>query len=124
MYEVGVARTFHAAHQLEETPSAAEDHEHDYRVEVVVRGQALNESGMVLDLDHLGSALDACLAHLESARLDSLSDFAGESTTVEMVAQHVWDHVRLTLTPSSPLESLRVTVHESPIAWATVDMEL
>ena len=34
MYEVGVARSFHAAHQLEEAPSAGDHHAHDYRVEL------------------------------------------------------------------------------------------
>ena len=47
MYEVGVARSFHAAHQLEESPSAGEHHEHDYRVDAIVRGDVLEANGML-----------------------------------------------------------------------------
>jgi 6-pyruvoyltetrahydropterin/6-carboxytetrahydropterin synthase len=124
MYEVGVARTFEGAHQLEESPSADEDHEHNYRVEAVIRGEVLGEQGMLLDLDDLGAALDACTRELESAQLESLPAFEGQNTTVEVVAQHVWDHVRELIGPPLHLESLRVTVLESADAWAAVDQVL
>ena len=41
MYEVGVGRSFHAAHQLEESSSAGDHHGHHYRVEAIVRGDVL-----------------------------------------------------------------------------------
>lgn len=125
MFEVGVARTFHALHQLEEdVGSSPHEHEHDYRVEVVVRGEPLPESGMLLDLDLLGAALVECLNELDSTDLDSLAQFAGENTTVEVVAEHIWQHVKEGIDPSSPLHSLRVTVYESADAWASVDRAL
>ncbi len=124
MYEVGVARSFHAAHQLEESPSAGDHHEHDYRVEVVVRGAALDANGMLLDLDALGAAVDGCLAELESVELESLETFEQESTTVENVAEHIWNHVRDLINAPPQLISMRVTVHESADAWASVDQPL
>src|SRR5215210_7504132 len=96
MFEVGVARTFHALHQLieEGADEAEHEHEHDYRVEVVVRGQELQaESGWLLDLDALGAGLAECLGELDSSRLDDLAAFAGRNTTVEVVADHIWQHV-------------------------------
>lgn len=125
MFEVGVARSFHALHQLEaEDPAASHEHSHDYRAEVVVRGERLAENGMLLDLDALGAAVSTCLDELDSADLDTLPAFSGENTTVEMVAEHIWEHVRALLGPSSPLAGLRVTVHESADAWASVDRPL
>jgi 6-pyruvoyltetrahydropterin/6-carboxytetrahydropterin synthase len=124
MFEVGVARSFRASHQLEESDSAGDEHEHDYRVEVIVRGDVLGDNGMLLDLDALGAALDTCLAELESAELESLATFEQQDTTVEIVAQHIWKHVRELLDPPPQLRSLRVTVHESAAAWATVDQPL
>jgi 6-pyruvoyl-tetrahydropterin synthase len=124
MYEVGVARSFHAAHQLEDSASAGEHHEHDYRAEVVVRGDSLDGNGMLLDLDALGAAVDGCLAELESVELESLETFEHESTTVENVSEHIWNHVRELIGAASQLTSLRVTVHESADAWATVDQPL
>jgi len=122
MYEVGVARTFHALHQLEaEGPGDHDEHSHDYRAEVVARASELDESSMVVDLDLLAAAVAECLSELDSVELDALPAFAGRNTTVETVADHVWHHVRERLGPPSTLAGLRVTVYESPDAWASVD---
>ena len=121
MYEVGVARSFHAAHQLDESQSAGEHHEHDYRVEAIVRGDALEANGMLLDLDALGAGMDKCLDELESVELGALEAFEHENTTVENVAEHIWNHVRQLIDPPPQLTSMRVTVHESFDAWASVD---
>ena len=122
MFEVGVARTFHALHQLEaEDPAASHEHSHDYRAEVVARGERLDQDAMLVDLDLLGAALSECLAELDSVDLGSLAAFAGRSTTVETVADHIWTHVRDRLARGSALASLRVTVYESADAWASVD---
>ena len=125
MFEVGVARTFHALHQLDaEDESAGHEHSHDYRAEAVVRGERLAENGMLLDLDVLGAALTECLTELDSADLDTLPAFAGANTTVEMVAEHIWEHVQGRLAAAPALVGLRVTVFESADAWATVDRAL
>ena len=122
MFEVGVARTFHALHQLEaEDPAATHEHSHDYRAEVVARGEHLDENAMLVDLDLLGAALTECLVELDSVDLDSLAAFAGQNTTVETVAEHIWTHVRDRLDLASALAGLRVTVYESADAWASVD---
>ena len=122
MFEVGVARTFHALHQLEaEDPAATHEHSHDYRAEVVARGERLDENAMLVDLDLLGTALTECLAELDAVDLDSLAAFADRNTTVETVAEHIWTHVRDRLALASALSSLRVTVYESADAWASLD---
>ena len=124
MYEVGVARSFHAAHQLEQSSSAGDHHEHHYRVKAIVRGDILQPNGMLLDLDALGAAVAECLDELESVELGSLEMFDHEETTVENVAEHIWNHVRQLIAPPPQLTSMRVTVHESADAWASVDQSL
>ena len=125
MYEIGAASTFHALHQLEEaSDSAGHEHSHDYRVEVVVRGDRLSENGMLLDLDLLRDALATCLGELDAADLDGLPIFSEGSTTVEAVAEHVWTHVAGLVTDAASLRSLRVTVYEAADAWASVDRPL
>ena len=125
MFEVGVARTFHALHQLEaEDPGASHEHSHDYRAEVVARGEDLDENAMLVDLDLLGAALTDCLAELDSVDLGSLAAFAGRNTPVETVAEHIWTHVRDRLARAAGLAGLRVTVYESADAWASVDRPL
>jgi 6-pyruvoyltetrahydropterin/6-carboxytetrahydropterin synthase len=127
VFEVGVAQTFHALHHLEPVEQAGagpEQHDHDYRVEAVVRGESLGETGMLLDLDLLGAALATCLGELDASDLDTFPAFAGRDTTVEVVAGHVWEHLREQVGEAAALESLRVTVYESASAWASVDRPL
>jgi 6-pyruvoyltetrahydropterin/6-carboxytetrahydropterin synthase len=125
MFEVGVARTFQALHALEaEDPAASDEHGHDYRAEVVARGERLDEDAMLVDLDLLGAALSECLAELDSVDLGSLAAFANRNTTVETVAEHIWTHVRDRLGRAPALAGLRVTVYESPDAWASFDRPL
>jgi 6-pyruvoyltetrahydropterin/6-carboxytetrahydropterin synthase len=125
MFEVGVARTFHALHQLEDdAASASHEHSHDYRVEVVVRGVRLDQNSMLLDLDALAAAVAGCLTELDAADLDELPAFEGRNTTVEVVAAYVWTDVRDRLPSVGPLHSLRVTLYESADAWASVDQPL
>ncbi len=119
-----MARSFHAAHQLEDSPSAGDHHEHDYRVEAIVRGDVLAPNGMLLDIDVLGAAVGACLAELESVELESLETFEHENSTVENVAEHIWHHVRQLLDPPLQLTSMRLTVHETGDAWASFDQPL
>lgn len=122
MFEVGVARSFHALHQLEaEDPAASHEHSHDYRAEVVARGEQLDQNAMLVDLDALGAALSACLAELDAADLGTLAAFDGQETTVETVAEHIWSHVRELLAAPPGVLGLRVTVYESADAWASVD---
>jgi 6-pyruvoyltetrahydropterin/6-carboxytetrahydropterin synthase len=122
MFEVGVARTFHALHQLEaEDPAATHEHSHDYRAEVVALGERLDENAMLVDLDLLGAALSECLEELDSVDLGSLAEFAGRNTTVETVAEHIWTHVLDRMDRPPALTGLRVTVYESADAWASVD---
>ena len=122
MFEVGVARSFHALHQLEaEEPAASHEHSHDYRAEVVAHGEQLDQNAMLVDLDALGAALSACLAELDAADLGTLAAFDGQETTVETVAEHIWSHVRELLAAPPGVLGLRVTVYESADAWASVD---
>lgn len=121
MVEVGVARPFRARHRLVLAGGSVHDDAHDYRVEAVVRGPAIPETGMLLDLDVLSAALEACLAELDASDLDALDAFAARATTVENVADHIWRRVREGIDGSVGLASLRVTVFESADAWASMD---
>ena len=58
VYEAGTALQVRAFHVMPGMPPPeGERHSHDYRLEVVVRRDDLDERGMVLDLDLLDQAL-------------------------------------------------------------------
>ena len=115
MYETGTAlqvRSFHVMPGM--PPPEGERHSHDYRLDVVVRRDDLDERGMVVDLDLLDRALRDAAAQVDGADLDKVVD--AEAVTVEVFAR--WLHDRLSAALGSlPGVTLAVRVWESPVAF-------
>ena len=116
-FEVGASRPLRALHRL---PWATEEerrpHAHDYRIDVVVERDGLDERGVVCDLDVLGEALDAVVARLSDRDLDEVLEADARGVTVELLAQ--WLHGQL----AEPVrraggEVLAVRVWEAPDAF-------
>jgi 6-pyruvoyl-tetrahydropterin synthase len=116
MYETGTAvevRAFHVMPGM--PPPEGERHSHDYKLDVVVRRDDLDERGMVVDLDVLNQALQDTAARLDGADLDRLIPDE-EAVTVEVFAR--WVHGELTAALGRlPGTTLAVRVWEDPVAF-------
>jgi 6-pyruvoyl-tetrahydropterin synthase len=91
-------------------------HDHDYRIDVVVEREWLDERAMVCDLDVLEAALADVLGRVEGKDLEVIRPDDAEAVTVEVFAR--WVHETLT----EPIraaggETLAVRVWESPVAF-------
>ena len=101
-----------------------------YVVDVELRRESLDASGVVVDIGRASDVLRQVLAKLAYQNLDALSEFAGKNTTTEFLARHVFDQMAQAaasgaLGPgSSELSSIKVTLHESHVAWASYEREL
>jgi len=95
-------------------PPEGERHSHDYRLDVVVRRDDLDERGMVVDLDVLDQALRNAAARVDGVDLEQVVD--AEAVTVEVFARWVHDQVSAAL-GSLPGVTLAVRVWESPVAF-------
>jgi 6-pyruvoyltetrahydropterin/6-carboxytetrahydropterin synthase len=120
-YETGTAidvRAFHVMPGL--PPPEGERHAHDYRLEVVARRKALDERGMVVDLDVLNRALREIADTIRGADLDHVvvPETGAAAVTVEVLARWAHDRLARTLRPLSGLSlTLGVRVWESPVAF-------
>ena len=116
-FEVGACASLRALHRLPwSTGPEGEPHEHEYRVEVTVERSALDERGMVCDLDVLNAALAEVLRRLEGRDLDEIKPDDAEAVTVEILAR--WLHGELEeRVRDAGGESLAVRVWESPDAF-------
>ena len=95
-------------------PPEGERHSHDYRLDVVVRREELDDRGMVVDLDLLDQALTEAAAQVEDADLEEVIEAA--AVTVEVFAR--WLHDRLAAALGGlPGTTLAVRVWESPVAF-------
>ncbi len=115
MYETGTALQVRAFHVMPGMPTPeGERHSHDYRLDVVVRRDDLDERGMAVDLDLLDQALRSAAAQIEDADLETV--VAAEAVTVEVLAR--WLHDRLSAALGRlPAATLAVRVWESPVAF-------
>jgi 6-pyruvoyltetrahydropterin/6-carboxytetrahydropterin synthase len=99
-----------------------------YVVDVEVRTPELDGDGLVIDIGLLAKELGAALEPWRFQNLDEVADFAGKNTTTEFLARAL--HQRLaarlrTLHKDGVLAMLpaamKVSLHESHVAWATYD---
>ena len=98
-----------------------------YLVDVEFRRPELDADGIVVDIGLAGDTVKALLRDINFKNLDELGEFRGRNTTTEFLARFVFDRVRDaiargTLGPNaSGISSLKVTLHESHVAWAAFE---
>lgn len=98
-----------------------------YVADVEFRAPALSPEGVVVDIGRASQALGAILEELNFKNLDEDPAFADQNTTTEFLAKVVFDRMaqRVRLgelgSGSERLSSLRVTLHESHVAWAAYE---
>jgi 6-pyruvoyltetrahydropterin/6-carboxytetrahydropterin synthase len=116
-FEVGASAALRALHRIPWLPPPEGDlHAHDYRIEVVVQRAALDERGMVCDLDLVEAALGDAVGALEGKDLDAIRPREAEAVTVEILAR--WFHDRLAgAIRAAGGEALAVRVWESATAF-------
>ena len=115
MYETGTALQVRAFHVMPGMPPPeGERHSHDYRLDVVVQRDALDERDMVVDLDLLAGALKETADTVDGADLEAVVQ--AEAVTVEVFARWVHDRLATALGPLAGA-TLAVRVWESPEAF-------
>ena len=128
MYSVTVRGQMMIAHSLHgETFGPAQRlHGATYVVEAEFRRAALNVDGTVIDIGVAERLLHEVLAPLDYRNLDDLPEFAGRNTTTEVLAGDVFERLkqRLATAEIGDLESMKVTLRESPNAWASFEAAL
>jgi 6-pyruvoyltetrahydropterin/6-carboxytetrahydropterin synthase len=116
-FEVGASRPLRALHRLPWGSEAERrPHEHDYRIEVVVARDGLDQRGVVCDLDVLRAGLDDVLGRLEGRDLDEIRPANADGVTVEILAQ--WLHRSLAeVVRRAGGDVLAIRVWEAPDAF-------
>ncbi len=116
-YEVGLSRSVRAFHIMPGQPGPeGQLHDHDYRIEVVVTRDRLDERAMVIDLDVLEAAMTELTGRIDGRNLEEIRPATAEAVTVEVFARWVHD----TLSPAVAAgggDSLAVRVWETPAAF-------
>jgi len=119
MYELKVITDFSAAHQLKNFEGACEDlHGHNWKVEVYVTSEVLNEAGIVVDFRVLKKHLNIVMAGLDHKFLNDLEAFKDDNPSSENIARYVAEQLSELLRDSG-VDVSRVTAWESETSCAT-----
>jgi 6-pyruvoyl-tetrahydropterin synthase len=117
MYQVGLSTEVKAFHIM---PGMAGPegvlHSHDYRLEVLVERDELDERAMVCDIDVLEEALANAAAVVRDKNLEVIQPPEAEAVTVEVFAKWLHSAVADAVREGGG-EMLTVRVWESPIAF-------
>jgi 6-pyruvoyltetrahydropterin/6-carboxytetrahydropterin synthase len=115
MWEIKVEKYFAGAHHLLNYDGDCENqHGHNWKVEVYVKGDKLNESNILVDFKVLKKQLDAVLDLLDHKDLNQLEFFKDESPSSERIAKFIYEKMMET----TPLLH-KVSVWETPTSCAT-----
>ncbi|MBU2490708.1 MAG: 6-carboxytetrahydropterin synthase QueD [Proteobacteria bacterium] len=119
MYELKVKTHFAAAHQLAMVGTKCENlHGHNWKIEVRVRGEELDNGGVLLDFGVLKKHVAGVMAGLDHKFLNELPDFAQVPPSSENIARHVADRLAPLLSGAG-VQVHSVTAWESDNASAT-----
>jgi len=117
MYQVGTAIEFDAQHIMPgvEGPEGVL-HSHDYRLEVVIEREKLDDRGMVCDLDVLEAVLQKIDGIVRGQNLEVIRPVDAEAVTVEVFARWAHDFLAEEIRGSGA-DNLAVRVWENTLSF-------
>lgn len=101
-----------------------------YVVDVEFRRADLDVNGLVVDIGRASDALKAVVGEYAYQNLDEMPEFKGVNTTTEALAKVIFDKMKAKIDSgvvgpgSDGLASMKVSLHESHVAWAAYEAEL
>jgi 6-pyruvoyltetrahydropterin/6-carboxytetrahydropterin synthase len=120
MYELKVVTDFAAAHQLKMVAEKCENlHGHNWKIEVCVAGENLNNAGVLIDFGELKQYVSEIIARLDHKFLNELDYFNDDNPpSSENIARYIADALQ-SMIDNSDVKVVRVTSWESENACAT-----
>lgn len=130
MYVLAVSDHIMIAHSFsgEIFGPAQQLHGATYGVDVEFRRAELDANGLVCDIGLALKALRAVLSELNFKNLDELPELRGSNTTTEFMAGEIFRRMKARIATGAigpataeALDSMRVVLRESPVAWASFE---
>jgi len=113
MFELLIEREFCAAHAIRIGGVMEPLHGHNWRVQIVITGESLDEDGLLCDFHALERAIDAVLDRWNNRNLNELESF---NPTAERLARTIGERLlpHLPGLAAVPLRLARVQISEAP----------
>ncbi len=123
MFELSVKSHFSAAHRLVEYDgSCAALHGHNWDVEVYIRGEDLDVSGLLVDFREVKAAVKRVLGEIDHVDLNATDAFGDLSPSSENIAKFLYESLSREIN-NERCAVHRVAVFETPtsraVYWAS-----
>ena len=119
MYELKIITEFSAAHNLRNFRGKCEAlHGHNWKVEVVVSGNGLDESGVVVDFAEIKAITGEIMSEIDHRYLNELPFFKEHNPSSENIARYIFERLQEKI-EDDRVRVTRVTAWESQDACAT-----
>ncbi len=114
MFELSVKTHFSAAHRLVgHEGDCADLHGHNWDVEIFIRGENLNDIGILMDFREVKDAVKSALSEIDHKDLNKLPAFGSNNPTSENIARFLYE--RLSGAVNCDTCAIhKVTVYETP----------
>jgi len=121
MFEVAVEQSFASAHALRNYKGRCENvHGHNWKVRVVIEGEKLDATGMLVDFLDVKSLLGEILDRIDHQFLNEIPPFDVVNPSAENIAEYFYQQLngKLAETPV-PVRIREVRIWETEIQSAT-----
>jgi 6-pyruvoyltetrahydropterin/6-carboxytetrahydropterin synthase len=109
MYIASIRTAFSAAHCIKGYKgNCSQLHGHNYRVEVHVASEAVNEIGLSVDFRNLKQMAHDVVAELDHQMLNDLPCFADRNPTAEHIAAYLFEQIEAKLPEHLSLHCIRL----------------
>lgn len=119
MYDLMVETQFSAAHQLRGYKGKCEGlHGHNWRVQITVSSEKLNDISMVIDFHELKAMVDEAVLSLDHSFLNEVFPFTEINPSSENIAKWIYESLKKKV-ENKNCNMTSITVWENETASAT-----
>lgn len=120
MFEVSIEHTFAAGHALRHYKGKCENvHGHNYKVQVVMRGEKLDATGLLIDFTDMKKLLRNISEPLDHVFLNDIEPFITLNPSAENIAWYICEKMQEGLGQDNRVEVAEVKVWETDVQSAT-----
>jgi 6-pyruvoyltetrahydropterin/6-carboxytetrahydropterin synthase len=119
MFEVSVEQTFASAHALRNYKGKCENlHGHNWKVQVVIEGEKLDETGLLVDFIDVKNLMAHVIERLDHQYLNEVPPFDLVNPSAENIAEYFYQQMTEGLA-NAPVRVHSVKIWETDIQSAT-----
>ena len=106
---VSVERELWAAHSLELPDGSREpEHFHNFLITVAVKGEEIDEAGVLIDFKVLKEITDEILHQFDNNALEQDKYFLEHGSSTEVLAKHIYEQLKNRIPQNVKMDSVKV----------------